>query len=254
MRFTLLLLALTLTACGGATDTAATRYNFAVVAGMNQTSAAGDVQLAQKITAQLTRDPQGKFATRVFDFFAPKLAYAQGINLSGEPVANAIVCGREALVGEPQVQPLCAFTLADGKAANTVVPGTKAGTYNVVFTAQVPSTEPVKDSTTVIVAAGPASPTFHTSGPLGVSPYVLPASTVQDQYGNSVAAFEVVGDDIISVAADGVTLSWSTTTDPYRFLEIRNPATKAIIGHLRYRIGSGNPRLEWVAYGINGSP
>jgi hypothetical protein len=161
---TLLLCAtvLSITACGGTSSTAVhlTRWNFAVVDGRNQAAAAGSGTLANRITSQLTRDPQGTFASRaldrVGDFVLPALAYAQGISLAGEPVEGAIVCGREAAPGEPQVQPLCAFTLADGKAANTVVPGTKAGTYNIVFTAQVQSEEPVKDSTTVIVQPGPA--------------------------------------------------------------------------------------------------
>jgi hypothetical protein len=150
-----ILAAFLLAACGASsTDIQPTRYNFAVIDGANQASTAGAALLAKPITAQLTRDPQGKFATRVFDFLAPSIAYAQGIVLSGTPVANAIVCGREALPGEPQVVPLCAYTLADGKAANSVQPGTKAGTYNVVFSAQVPTQMPVKDSTTVTVLAG----------------------------------------------------------------------------------------------------
>ena len=160
-----------LAACGkSATDTGPVRYNFAVIDGANQVSTAGDAALAKRVTSQLTRDPQGTFATRVFDFIAPTIAYAQGLVLSGTPVAGAIVCGREAKLGEPQVIPLCAFTLADGKAANTVVPGTKAGAYNVLFTAQVPATEPVKDSTTVVIGAGaPAEIGVLTFGPIAVA-------------------------------------------------------------------------------------
>lgn len=189
MRLTLLCLALVGTiACGGSTDVQPIRYNFAVIDGANQKAAAGTSTLAKPITAQLTRDPQGEFA--LFDLLLPTKAYAQGINLAGEPVANAIVCGREALAGEPQVQPLCAFTLADGKAANRVVPGTKAGTFNVVFTAQVPATEPVKDSTTVIVLAGPVTVNRYAQGRVdfGESPFSVDSNGnyVMDQYGNPV--------------------------------------------------------------------
>lgn len=189
MRFALLCLALIGTAaCGGSTDVQPTRYNFAVVDGANQKSTAGAPVLEKKITAQLTRDPQGEFA--MLDFLLPKLAYAQGISLPGEPIQGAIVCGREALPGEPKVQPLCAFTLADGKAANTVVPGTKAGTYNVVFTAQVTSQEPVKDSTTVIVEAGPVTVNRFAEGrtDFGESPLSIDfnGNLVMDQYSNPV--------------------------------------------------------------------
>jgi hypothetical protein len=148
--------ALVLSACGSSTDTLPTRYNFAVIDGRNQASVAGSAQLAKPITSQLARDPNGQFASGLFNWLAPAVAYAQTLTVAGTPVANAIVCGRETLAGEPKVVPLCAFTLADGKAANSVESGTKAGTYNIVFTAQVPTQAPVKDSTTVTVAAGPA--------------------------------------------------------------------------------------------------
>jgi hypothetical protein len=241
-----------LAACGSSTDNTPTRYNFAVIDGKNQASPAGSATLARPITSQLTRDPQGQFASRVLDFLAPEKAYAQGINLAGTPVADAIVCGRVAPVGEPQVVPLCAFTLADGKAANVVQPGTKAGTYNVVFSAQVPAAEPVVDSTTVIVQAGPASLTFRTPGTLNPSPYTLPDNTVQDQYGNGVTGYSVIGDDIISVGVDGRTLTFSKLSDAYRFLDIQD-ANKVLIGYLRYRIGTDS-RLEWVSYGLNAAP
>jgi len=172
-------------ACGGATDTGPTRYNFAVIDGRNQVSVAGDATLAKPITSQLTRDPQGKFATRVLDFLAPAIAYAQTLTLSGTPVANAIVCGREAKAGEPQVIPLCAFTLTDGTAANSVHGGTKAGKFNILFTAQVTSQLPVADSTTVAVAAGAMASQSFTG--VGFSCWtVVEPERVLDQYGNPV--------------------------------------------------------------------
>lgn len=153
-------LAFTLACGGGSTDTVPTRYNFAVVDGRNQQVTAQASAPAVRVTSMLTRDPQGTFASRaldrVGDFVLPALAYAQGLVLKGEPVADQIVCGREANPGEPQIVPLCAFTLADGKAANSVVGGTKAGTYQLKFTAQVATQEPVEDSTAFTVAAGPA--------------------------------------------------------------------------------------------------
>lgn len=158
------LLLLAVVACGGSTDVRPTRYNFAVIDGANQVSKAGDATLAKSITVQLTRDPQGRFATRVLDFFAPAVAYAQQLSLAGNPVAGEIVCGRESGPGEPKVVPLCAYTLADGKAANTVQGGTKAGTYNILFTAQVPSQAPVVDSTTVTVEAGAYASTLFVHG------------------------------------------------------------------------------------------
>ena len=202
-----------LTACGGSTDTKAVRYNFAVIDGANQISAAGDAALEKRVTSQLTRDPQGTFATRVLDFFAPAIAYAQALTLSGTPVSNAIVCGREAIAGEPQIVPLCAFTLADGKAANTVVPGTRAGTYNILFTAQVQSQEPVKDSTTVKVLAGPVDG-IALIGTFDGKPRTLAAGSTYDvrqllgraldAYGNEVTAYTVSGTGTVpGVAVDG---------------------------------------------------
>lgn len=214
--FTLLAFSL---ACGGSTDTKTTRYNFAVVDGLNQASTAGSASLSKPITSQLTRDPQGKFATRVFDFFAPAITYAQSLSLSGDPVAGAIVCGRVAPIGEPQVVPLCAFTLADGKAANVVVPGTKAGAYDVLFSAQVPSEAPVVDSTKVTVEAGAATAGEmfgHPSYTGRVSPATLSTTLLADKYGNQVgyklvvvsgkahAQGEVIGSiDARTLVADG---------------------------------------------------
>lgn len=157
MRLTLLCLALVgAFACGGSTDVQPARYNFAVVDGLNQSSTAGTASLAKPITSMLTRDPEGKFATRVIDLLLPIKAFAQTLTLSGTPVAGTIVCGRESADGEPKVVPLCAYTLADGKAVNSVTPGTRAGKFNLLFTAQAPSTVPIQDSTAVTVGAGPA--------------------------------------------------------------------------------------------------
>lgn len=196
MRRPMLCLALlAVAACGGSTDVLRTRYNFAVVDGLNQVSTAGAPVLAKPITAKLTRDPEGKFATRVFDFLAPKLAFAQDLPLSGEPIAGQLVCGRESEPGEPKVEPLCAFTLADGKAPNVVKPGTKAGVYNMVFTAQDVGVLPVKDSTTVTVEAGPmASHKFPAGFGYNCWTVFLPTN-VLDQYGNPVPyGFTTTGD------------------------------------------------------------
>jgi len=193
--------ALVAAACSSSTDTSPTRWNFGIVNGANQLSTAGSGSLAQPITSQLTRDPQGKFASnRVLDFLLPTVAYAQGLTLSGTPVAGAIVCGREAKPGEPQVVPLCVFTLADGTAPSTIISGTKAGTYNVLFTAQVASQLPVKDSTTVTVAAGPVDPQLHVSSQdFGRSVDTIPANAVLDIFGNSVP-FAIKSDSLITVA------------------------------------------------------
>lgn len=230
MRFlSITVLALLVTACGGATDTSPTRYNFAVVDGRNQTSTAGAAQLAKPITAQLTQDPQGKFATRVFDFLGPAIAYAQTLSLAGTPVANAIVCGRETGPGEPKVVPLCAYTLADGKAANSVQGGTKAGTYNILFTAQVPSTAPVVDSTTATVEAGAADTlTVYPRGWLFTSGAKFSVANLvrraADKYGNQVTVtpaivgaggFSALGDSVFSDATErsgDVTLSLGNRT------------------------------------------
>lgn len=188
-------------ACGGSVAAPeSTRWNFAVIDGRNQKSVAGDASLAKAVTSQLTRDPNGKFATRVLDLLRPAVAYAQGLALAGEPVANAIVCGRESAPGEPKVVPLCAFTLADGKAANTVEAGTKAGTFNILFTAQVPSEEPVVDSTTVVVEPGPADPSIHiSSNDLASTVDTVPASAVVDAFGNPVP-FAIQSDSLVTVA------------------------------------------------------
>lgn len=193
--------------CGSATEVAPTRYNFGIVDGANQVSTAGTSALQKKITAQLTRDPQGEFAW--VDFLLPTKAYAQGLTLPGDPVADAIVCGREAAEGEPQVIPLCAFTLADGKAVNSVKPGTKAGTFTLLFTAQIASQQPVQDSTTVVVEAGPASQILFCSIPgitgltTGKAPVLHPGDVidirnclVRDQWQNDLPAARSVVDSV----------------------------------------------------------
>jgi hypothetical protein len=144
-------------ACGGSsTAPTAARFNFAIVAGKDQQVTASAASPDKTVTAMLTRDPNGTFATRVLDFLSPAIAFAQDITLSGTPVANQIVCGQQAKPGEPEIIPLCAFTLADGKAANHVKGGTKAGKYELPFTAQVATQIPVKDSTSFTVVPGPA--------------------------------------------------------------------------------------------------
>lgn len=255
----LVLIAALLAACGSSTTPGPTRYNFAVVDGRNQTSTAGDVTLASPIRSMLTRDPQGQFASGVLTFLLPTAAYAQGLTLAGTPVANAIVCGRVAPIGEPQVVPLCAFTLADGKAANVVQGGTKAGTYNILFTAQVTAQAPVVDSTTVIVKAGPIDPGFHVTGnPIVFSPATIPETAVHDSYGNAVP-FVIVGDKYLTVS-NNRTLTFDNSTDPNGtngVVELRD-AANVLIGHLTYRIypaGSyPTPGLTWSSAGLNVTP
>jgi hypothetical protein len=193
-----------LAACGSSTDTSPVRYNFGIIDGRNQLSTAGAATLARPITSQLTRDPQGKFATRVFDFLVPEKAYAQGLSLAGDPVANQIVCAREAGPGEPQAVPLCAFTLADGTAPIEIKGGTKAGVFVVTFTAQVQSQEPVRDSTTVTVQAGPMVTNAFSHGTTYscfVSPAVFPSDALRDQYGNDVH-YRLVPSDFAHAASD----------------------------------------------------
>lgn len=187
MRTPLLLVSLVaLSACGGGDSLAPlpTRYNFGVVDGANQVSTAGVPVLGQPITSQLTRHAEGTFA-RLQRLLLPPFAYAQGLTMPGTPVAGALVCAREAGPGEPQAFPLCAFTLADGKAPIEIKGGTKAGVHQIVFSAQVPSQQPVRDSTTVTVLAGPmASHRFIDTGFICWT--VFPADGVKDQYGNAV--------------------------------------------------------------------
>lgn len=266
MRVLPAVIALLVAACGSSTDTGRTRYNFAVVDGGNQRSAAGTPSLQKQITSQLTRDPNGTFASRVFDFVAPAKAFAQGLSLAGTPIADQIVCGEETAPGEPKVVPLCAFTLADGRAANSVQGGTKAGVYTMRFTAQVPSQEPVKDSTTVTVEAGPADPNFRITGnPIVSSPATLPASAVVDLYGNAVPYY-VVGDANITVSdktagsAAARTLTFKDGAAPdgtMGVLELRDGGD-VLVGHFAYKIyqpGSyPQPSLTWTTAGINLTP
>lgn len=200
MRALFVLSLLSLAACGGtgSTATVPTRYNFGIVDGANQRSVAGTAALAKPVTAMLTRDPQGHYASRVFDWFAPAIAYAQSLTVPGDPVPNKLVCGEETGVGEPKIVPLCAFTLADGKAANSVQGGTKAGTYTMRFTAQVTTQMPVKDSTTVTVEAGALAKNNLTGlTQFGLSPLAFDNGTsayLQDAFGNRIAyRLEVTG-------------------------------------------------------------
>jgi hypothetical protein len=230
-------------ACGSATDTPPVRYNFGIVDGRDQRSTAGAAQLAKSVTTQLTRDPQGEFASRVLDFFKPVVAYAQSLSLAGDPVANAIVCGRESAPGEPKVVPLCAYTLADGKAANIVEGGTKAGTYTILFTAQVPSQAPVVDSTTVTVDPGAADTViaavagwlFVGEGKgIQLSQLVIHAA---DRYGNLVTSSPTVTDVGKWSVANGVISSSSEQSAPITLAVDTKPATVSLVSVVDLRPG-----------------
>lgn len=250
---------------GGSTDTGPTRYNFAIVDGKNQSSTAGAPTLAKPITAQLTRDPNGKFATRMFDFLAPAIAYAQDIPLSGEPIPGQLVCGEESNPGEPKVVPLCAFTLLDGKAANTIQGGTKAGTYKMRFTAQVESQLPVQDSTNVTVDPGPANPNYHSSTSAYLhSPAVVDPTAVQDVYGNAVA-FRIVSDGRITVkgAVVGDVDARTVIFDASLYDNVQNHivelrgANDVLVGRLRYTViqgSDGQPQFNWISAGTSATP
>jgi hypothetical protein len=157
-KLSLFVLTLAIAACSSSTATQPTRYNFAVVAGQNQQSTASDAAPEQSVKSMLTSDPNGTFASRVLDrvgdFLAPAVAYAQGLTLTGTPVANTLVCGREAKPGEPTVVPLCVYTLPDGTAPSAIKAGTKAGTYTMPYSAQVPGQSPLPDSTPFTVLPG----------------------------------------------------------------------------------------------------
>lgn len=202
----------TLAACGGGDAIAPLpdRYNFGVVDGANQSQVAGASTLGQPITSQLTRHEQGKFA-RLQRIILPPFAYAQGLTMPGTPVAGAIVCAREADPGEPKAFPLCAFTDANGKAPITIQGGTKAGAFRVVFTAQVQSQQPVRDSTAVTVEAGPIAFNFYTvcgsrfGGPVPtwtVDNLSVGQPFVRDQYGNRVPYRLVVNGDVATVQGE----------------------------------------------------
>lgn len=191
--------------CGdakGVIDPGPTRYNFGIVDGADQSSVAGATSLGKPITSQLTKDPQGKFAARIMDFLLPLKAYAQGLTMPGEPVANALVCAREAGPGEPKAFPLCAFTLADGKAPISITGGTKAGKFVVVFSAQVQTQQPVRDSTTVIVNAGPMASHRFVKGAGFDCWTTLPADYVRDVFGNPVPYRFVTTGPLAHVASD----------------------------------------------------
>lgn len=203
-RFPLFAIVL-LFACGDGkslVDPGPTRYNFGIVGGANQTSVAGANQLPQPVTSQLTKDPNGKFANRLRDFILPLKAFAQGLQMPGTPVAGALVCAREAAPGEPTAFPLCAFTLADGKAPITVKGGTKAGSHWVKFSAQVQSQQPVTDSTIVTVVAGPVASHKFWKGTGYLCWTVFPADFVVDQYGNAVPYRFVTTGPLAHVASD----------------------------------------------------
>jgi hypothetical protein len=150
-------------------------------------------------------------------------------------------------IGEPKVVPLCAFTLADGKAANSVQVGTKAGTYNILFTAQVPSQEPVMDSTQVIVDPGAPDPQMHNGGGLIMAPPIdtLPANAVTDIYGNSIP-YAIQSDSLITVAG-----KVAGTVDARRF-SFKTPAT--LVNNVLTPIvdASGN-QIAWFDYSLYGS-
>lgn len=205
MRHLVAVALLALVGCGdgkGVIDPGPTRYNFGIVDGADQSSVAGASSLGKPITSQLTKDPQGKFAARFMDFLLPLKAYAQGLTMPGEPVAGALVCAREAGPGEPKAFPLCAFTLADGKAPIAITGGTKAGKFTVVFSAQVQTQQPVRDSTTVQVNAGPMASHRFQPGSGFVCWTTFPADYVKDEFENSVPYRFVTTGPLAHVVSD----------------------------------------------------
>jgi hypothetical protein len=190
-----LLVAAVLSACSSSTDTQSTRYNFAVIDGANQLSSAGAPTLTRPITSQLAADPHGQFAWA--DLLLPTKAFAQSVTVNGTPIAGALVCANQSQPGEPQAVPLCAFTLADGKAPISVKGGTKAGTFTINFTAQVQSELPVMDSTTVTVAPGPMVVNGFAPGHEFFcfnTPATFPDAVLKDEFGNGVPyGFAVTG-------------------------------------------------------------
>lgn len=205
MRILLAVAVLIVAGCGDGkalVDPGPTRYNFGIVDGANQSSVAGANQLPQPVTSQLTKDPNGKFANRLRDFILPLKAFAQGLQMPGTPVAGALVCAREAGPGEPTAFPLCAFTLADGKAPITVKGGTRAGSHWVRFSAQVQSQQPVTDSTIITVVAGPVASHKFSKGSGYLCWTVFPADFVVDQYGNPVPYRFVTAGPLAHVASD----------------------------------------------------
>ncbi len=245
-------------ACGSGKDLidpGPTRYNFGIVDGANQSSTAGAAALPQPITSQLTKDPGGKFATRLKNFVLPVIAFAQGLQMPGTPVAGALVCAREAGPGEPTAFPLCAFTLGNGKAPITIKGGTKAGVHHVVFSAQVPSQEPVKDSTVVTVEAGPATVNAYNEGftTTGTSPWLVDNNPVdrfvRDTFGNPVpyklvhtGGLVTVGGDVLGSAA---ARTLTAVADGVGTVTVTGPSGTLGIGKLT--VAGATIRMEFSA-------
>lgn len=255
------------TACGGSTDVGATRYNFKVIRGLNQTAAAGSSKVGNPIVSKLTTAPDGQFASRSrWNFLRPRVAFAQEISVKGNPVVGGVVCAPIPKAGEPTPFSICTNTLADGTAPFAYTPGTKAGVYNIKFVAQTETSSLVTDSTTLIVEAGPADPNYRGSlgNPYLHSPAVIDSTAVQDQYGNAVA-YRIVSDGRVTVI--GTTLGqvdartivfdaslYDNVQD--HVLELRG-AGDALVGRLRYRISQGpdgQPQIFWTSAGVNVTP
>lgn len=211
----------------------------------------------------------------------PPLAYAlQAVGVKAQP--NSVVCvGEEQTVLIPKVR--CVNSDAQGNTRFEFLATTTAGKHQALIQATYGLEETEADTVEITVQPAAANPFYKSQiAPFACSPFALPATIVQDSYGNGVP-FRVVSDDTIAVQGDTVgTVAARTivfdisdtarvtvgnsTSIRYRDLQLRGVGD-TLIGYVRYGIFNDSPgycasqgkpaspvRMDYTSRGLSAAP
>lgn len=228
-----------------------------VLSGNHQTVvAARDAVLPQRVGVQAYQGANGSVALRVLDALLPPKAYAQ---TAVQGVAGVVVC---ATAPDPQhvlhPEVPCTQTGADGLAYFTFHNDSVAGTARANVAGTINTRTVITDSVFATVLPGPASPTYLAAQtPIQNFPATVPATEVQDAYGNPVA-YRIVSDGRIVVQGDtvGTVAARTIVSGPNAqadYIVNLQDANGVVVGHARYRITQGVLQY-FMAGGINTTP
>lgn len=198
----------------------------------------------------------------------PPVAHAlQAIGFVGVPNATYCVHKDQSIVVALKD---CITTDALGNSRWDFVAPTKAGVHEVHVSATLGSESTIPDTIVFTVNPGEANPDYETGTlPSACSPAALPATAVQDQYGNAIP-YRIVPDGRLAVGSDTVgaasartvTFDSTTSTPTAQFypLELRD-SSGTQVGKVRYKIAPkataicvSGAEITWLAGGMNTTP
>lgn len=257
MRKALLLLGLVV-ACGDDKDPALGALQTKVISGRTQTLVAGSgepeeaTNLSFRPILSVAQTPKWQRA------LLPKLLHAQtsSVNIQVQPGAIACVSENQTIL-VPKTR--CVTADAFGQSRFDFIETHVAGTHKALLNSTYGLEATTFDTVTIIILPDVADPNFSpVTGPLQLSPAVIPVNAVKDRWGNAVP-FRVVGDTVLTVGSDVVgtegarTLTFSKSTSGDVVTELRG-TNNALVGWLRYRIGQSVKQLTWESTGSASKP